>query len=119
MFGHDRVIAVRQRGLKPQHLTLWDAPLPRFAIERFPEETAFPTVLIEPKDALHRLDLRFLVGLVVVVNTESIDRAKALEALAVQAGASRVLTFTHEPGPRERVLFATDTQGEEPTAWPN
>jgi hypothetical protein len=118
MFGHDRVIAVRQRGMKPPLVLLNDYALPRSLLGKFPEETAFADVLIEPKDALHRLDLRFLVGLVVLVHTEDESRAKALESLAMKAGASRVLTMTFEPGKRAKVLRATDTQGEQNT-WPN
>ena len=118
MFGHDRVIAVRQRGMKPPLVTLCDYALPRSLMGKFPEETAFPDVLIEPKDALSRLDLRFLVGLVVLVHTESEERAKTLQALALKAGADRVLTFTFEPGLRAKVLKATDSQGEEIT-WHN
>jgi hypothetical protein len=51
----------------------------------------YPSVSIEPKDAIKSLDLRFLVGVEVYTSSSDEKRAKALFEACKRAGASLVV----------------------------
>lgn len=61
MRGHDTVIAMRQKRVKPLFVSVLAMPADD-AVFRYPDEK-LPDVEIVPGENLQRLDLRFLVGL--------------------------------------------------------
>jgi hypothetical protein len=98
MIGHDPLIAMRKTGIKPAAVHLvdevcqlardWHAPQ-TLSGQRMQQHT--PCIAIEDKDAVQRLDLRFLVGLVVFVSGNTEARAKSMFEACKRAGASRVI----------------------------
>lgn len=87
--GHQQLIAVRQRGLRPQAVALHVSDVgPCQAGEAL-------EIVVAPDEAIDRLDLRCLVGLDVIVAAEREDgfgrTVRALCMAAVDAGAKRVL----------------------------
>lgn len=84
MRHHERIIGLRRRGLKPLCLWLTDvAPLDLWSVQ------------YEPGDSPATADLRFVKGLVVKVEGESVDAVKAWAKACERAGAMRVLWVTH------------------------
>jgi len=98
MLGHTPLIALRKQGIKPAAVYLsdevtqlvrdWHAPV---TLTGKPMEQHSPCIAIEDKDAPHRLDLRFLVGLVVFVSGNTESRAKAMFEACKKAGAAKVI----------------------------
>lgn len=90
MIGHDRVIELRQRGHKPTTLFV-DFGLPSGAHRA--SEDSFPSITVSPAEIGSAHDLRFLIGLNVVVCSFVEPGAalfRFLEACA-DAGAAQVL----------------------------
>lgn len=73
-----------------------------------------PTVQVEPTDNLARIDVRFVIGLIVIVSGSNADRVERLAKACEAAEALRVITAVHDPRTFEVVDF-TDT--EDPS-WP-
>lgn len=88
MRGHLPLLAMRRRGLKPAFVTLSDIEPP--AWPKWAELQPFPDVCIEAADSPDLLDLRFVVGLPVVVSIDDETRMRRLVLAAEKAGASRV-----------------------------
>lgn len=114
MRGHEPIVAMRKRGQKPAivYLDLMRDASPMKAWRDWPGVSpAIPTVWVQPEDAPHRLDLRFLVGLTAVVTGEDSDRVAALAKACTDAGALRVVASVVEPAPRRefRVVSVTDS----------
>lgn len=117
MRGQDAIIAMRQRGKKPA-LVFLDllrdhAPMP--AWRDWPEVSpAIPTVWVQDDDTPERLDLRFVIGLSVVISGRDAGRVESLKQAAIDAGAQRVIAATltlDESGQEHRVVSITDTAG--------
>lgn len=98
MRGHDPILTMRRNGSRPSHVTLAVHSGKAYDWWTTPELLAFPEVQIEPADVPELLDLRFLVGLPVVldVGTES-HRMDRLMAAVLAAGASRVYPVEGAP----------------------
>ncbi len=90
MRGHQPLIDMRRRGLKP---LLVDVDLEPNGCDDWPNWCRTPIVQIEPKDAIHRIDLRFLVGLNVVVTGLDSSRVRRAFDACRAAGAARVVAF--------------------------
>lgn len=97
MKGHDRVMAVRAKGRVPRFgvdVQLGEhAPWFDWWEERFPESAH---VWIEPSDRVHRLDMRFVVGLMVAVHACGSDEAeRAIEVAhrCAECGSSRAVAM--------------------------
>lgn len=88
MRGHLPLLAMRRRGLRPEFITLSAIEPP--AWDRWPNLQPFPDVEIEATDSPALLDLRFVVGLPVVVSIDDPQRMRSIVLAAEQAGASRV-----------------------------
>jgi hypothetical protein len=98
MKGHQQIINARLQGQKPS-LVFVEAGLAPVAelthFDRYENALAyklFATVNIPPHELTARLDLRFLVGLRVVVHGEAVnDAVMALGEKIVEAGAKHVV----------------------------
>jgi hypothetical protein len=96
--GHQQIISARLQGKKPS-LVFVEAGLPPVAEEtvydRYENALAcglYATVNIPPEELNARLDLRFMVGLRVVVHGEAVsDAVLALGERIVEAGARHVV----------------------------
>lgn len=114
MRGHTPIIAMRNRGKKPAFVyldtTRTTAPMREW--EDWPGVSpAIASVWIEPDDVPHRLDLRYVFGLSVVVTGIDADRVKALADAAYAAGALRVVASVTTGGPMPKTVSVTDTFG--------
>lgn len=92
MRGHEGIINLRRQHLKPETVFINDWVTPT-DWEQFGD---YPNVCVAGDDP-ESLDLRFLVGLDVIIGGSTEDRAKAFFEAAVGAGAKLVAssyTFT-------------------------
>lgn len=99
MRGHEAVIAMRQRGRVPAAIRLHvGGDLPASLWREWPDFTSTAQVHIPDEDNVRRLDLRFVVGLLVWVDGwAGAERVEAVETAVKAAGASRVLTVVFGP----------------------
>lgn len=90
MHGHEPLIAMRKAGKKPTMVFLSDFP----EKSNWHETGDYPEISVF-HDVPERADLRFLVNLNVTITASTKDRAKALLAACVKAGATSVSTCYH------------------------
>lgn len=98
MIGHLPLIKLRMRGITPSAVWVhdyltpvskdWSAPV---TLSGKPMKPHYPSVSIEPKDAIRSLDLRFLVGVEVYTSSSDEKRAKALFEACKRSGATLVV----------------------------
>lgn len=122
MRGHEDIVRIRRNGDAPSIVHIdTDEGFDRFgAGAHWPHSPDHPQVHVGPSEATHRLDLRFVVGLMVQVNGCDPERVEAVTEACIEAKASRVIGITHRregKGEFERfpVVKVTDTQGD--MAW--
>lgn len=110
MIGADEVAAARRRGVAPALLWVYlDSPRGTW---RPPLD-----VHVAVQDRIEHLDLRFVVGLTVMLTAEtgSTDRLARLAERCMQEGARRVFSATvHKDGPYWRSSPLTVLEA----AWP-
>ena len=122
MKGHEPVLAMRRGGKRPLHVTL--SNVAAAASEHWSQHhelAPFPDVTVEPNDCPELLDLRFVVGLPVLVDIgPDVERMKRLVLACEQAGASRVYGFARidKNINVSTVLAAICTEGED-QSWRN
>lgn len=87
MHGHEHLIAMRKRGMKPSMVFLSDFP----GKSNWHETGDHPEITVY-HDVPERADLRFLVNLSVTITASTKDRAKALLEACRKAGATSVST---------------------------
>jgi hypothetical protein len=104
MTGQEPILALRRAGSKP--LFVWLADHPKTIAHEL-------TVRIQPQDVPEQLDLRFLVGVTVLVEGEVPERVERLAAACGRI-ARRVIATTSRG---RDVLRITDTEGA--MQWPN
>jgi hypothetical protein len=111
VIGHKHVIDMRLDRYKPEALFLHvDQQPPDWWRESpWPDEyDRFPAIFVGQDESFARLDLRFMVGLMVHLTALSIPRM--VEALhACKRHAARVIAVTYDPQ-QERVIYMTDTE---------
>ena len=114
MIGHEPLIAMRKTGIKPASVYVSDevTQLTRDwhahrTLSGLPMQQHAPCIAIEDKDTVQRLDLRFLVGLVVFVSGSTEARAKAIFEACKRAGAARVIGCH----------TATNRRNADPNSW--
>lgn len=99
MRGHEPIIAMRRRGLKPRTVFLDAFEDLSKSWRLWPTvDPAAPQVEVLPDEPLSSIDLRFVVGLRVVITGHCRRRVEALRALCVEAQAARVVAVVCEPG---------------------
>jgi len=87
MKGHEHIIELRKKRLLPKSIFIQDYPTP---LTDWHEHGDYPNVCVDG-DTIETLDLRFLVGTVVHISTESESRGKALLNACVRHGARTVI----------------------------
>ena len=109
MRGHEPIIAMRRRGLKPRTVFLDAFEDLSKSWRLWPTvDPSAPQVEVLPTEPLSGLDLRFLVGLRVVITGHCRRRVEALRALCVEAQAARVLAVVCEPGSVDAVCLTSE-----------
>ena len=100
MRGHQAIIAMRKSGRAPKVVFLNDYPCQTSCDwqspgEKYGEEWPVDHATVSTAgDSISSLDLRFAVGLTVIIASESEARAKAIFAKAIAFGA-RTVSATH------------------------
>lgn len=95
MTGHEPLIAMRRAGRVPVSVVMtFDPRLCPIDWTKVNRSVAY--VAVDNAKAPCRLDLRFLVGLPVIVIGDVGDRVRELTAAAVKAGAERVVASLFE-----------------------
>jgi hypothetical protein len=115
MRGHEPLIALRRRGLKPGLVNIDLEPSPWRDWADWPEWTAVPQIEVLPSDSIRLLDLRFLVGLHVMLGGFDGARVWAMFDACKAAGAARVLGFEQtltNGGQVVRTVLARDSLAE-------
>lgn len=109
MHGHEHLIAMRRRGLRPAIVWLVDGqpPRPSRLDREYPQPDA---IQVCAADSPALLDLRCVVGLQVHVMAQDSTRFDALCTACTEAGAARVLGSLHDPITSD-VLRMVDTAG--------
>lgn len=117
MRNHEPLIVMRRRGMKPAHVTLCNEGAAWYGRwYQFPELLPFPEVHIDDDDTPELLDLRFVVGLPVIVDLgEHVERMRRLVLACEDAGAGVVFGFASRKTGYERYesLAAICTKGED------
>ena len=92
MGGHENLIRLRTSGLRPPgSVFVCDFPVnPEFLEWKHAEDAIRPTVCVDG-DPVGTLDLRFVVGLSVIVMGNDVARAKEIAAMVRRDGASSVI----------------------------
>lgn len=85
MRGHDKLIAMRLEGLKPKSVSLCDFPIDT----DWAKWGDLPRICVKG-DPIVDLDLRFVVGLMVFIDSNSEERAEALLQKCIDNGAAIV-----------------------------
>lgn len=100
MRGHLPIVAMRRQHRRPGMVSFNVGPTTDWLADHWQETAGLPPhVLVEPTDAIDRLDLRFVVGLLVDVSghVDHRDRVLRIYEACVRAGASRVIGAIHQP----------------------
>lgn len=98
MRGHEGVIAMRRKGVRPD--VVWVEVGPDTQLRRDEEKWGYISVNIPETDHVSRLDLRWAVGLMCMVHGASVA---AVCAALKRAGAARVIGMSD--------AGITDTEG--------
>lgn len=118
MRGHEALIAMRQRGRRPDSadITVGHDPMQAWADWTYASPWGVIAHLEVPDfDRLSGLDLRCLIGMLVMVHGHDQIRTETVAQLAMEAGAKRVYLTVHNPATHEVVSAAYIT--EEMPAW--
>lgn len=111
MTGHQPLIAMRLRGQRPPVLWVQTSLQSNRDWARYGER---PEIGIEAADYPDLLDLRFAVGLTVLVDGSNPDRVASV-GKAFEQVAKRVICNVDSGGEWPELVSTTDTQGE--LAW--
>lgn len=114
MRGHQQLVEMRRAGARPDIVFVETDPAMFAATEDWHVESpSRAQVRIEPADSVHRLDLRFLVGLPVWVNGTDSARVFAVAEACERHQAGRVIASVSN---ETEVVEMADSQGD--IAWP-
>jgi hypothetical protein len=94
--GAESLIALRRRGVRPPIVNVHcDAPQDR--VMRFVRDAgnAGEQLEIAPDEALHRIDMRCMVGLSLIVGGSDAGRVAAVSRACAAAGARQVIAVHH------------------------
>jgi hypothetical protein len=92
MRGHEQIIALRLRRKAPKTVQIWCGTDALQGWRDWHTSTGHAEVEIQDGDALSGLDLRFTVGMLVMVNGTDPFRVAAVHAGCLAAGAQRVVS---------------------------
>lgn len=120
MIGHEPLIAMRRQGLKPDRAVIetdWGRGRERQCAAEWPANCPRSAwIFVEPTDSPRRIDLRFLVGMLVFVDGYDRDRLMAVFDACQRANAARVIAHHCRPNPdryehAHELLEILDTEG--------
>lgn len=103
MRGHAAIIAMRRQGISPRVVNFdLDRPDSWWCRNWQHETPRWAHVCVGPQELISGLDLRFVVGLIVLVTGENAARVERVTKACLEAGAARVVSahVTTEPDPR-------------------
>lgn len=122
MRGHDALIAMRMRRVVPDMVFVeTDADRLGQAAHWHHENPHHAALVIEPGDKPHRLDLRCLAALPVMVCGSDATRVHAVAQACREASARRVIATVCQPigrGEFARMQLVEATDTEEILQWP-
>ncbi|MEI8170928.1 MAG: hypothetical protein WCG50_14725 [Rhodoferax sp.] len=103
MNGHQSIIAMRHNRMKPAYVWLQDSGL-------IPTDNA---VTLAVSDIPEAIDLRFLVGVTVLAESQNADRLRRITTACIQAKALRVIASLHRNVDKywTETVSITDTDG--------
>lgn len=109
MRGAEHIVSLRKAGLKPAYVWLQDA-------EIAPSDLA---ITLAKTDAPEALDLRCLVGVTVLAESENRDRLGRMLRACMEAKARRVIASLYRKQGEYcyEIIETTDTDGV--ATWPN
>jgi len=111
MRGHQPIATMRRQGATPRIVFVDTTPCQWESWRKWHLDTPHSAqVEIEPDDFVASLDLRYAVGLTVVVSGDSLGRVASIGKAFEAAGAGRVVTSTiSKTGNVYAVIHTTDT----------
>lgn len=116
MRGHLPLVAMRKARTRPSLFVSIDVgPMGPWLADNWHTDGLMPCLLIEPKDTVSRLDLRFLIGLDVNVSGYEVDaqRVRQVFDACLEAGAARVMAGVMRNVAGEvRTVHHYDSKGE-------
>lgn len=118
MRGHEALIAMRRRGRRPASAFVMVGNDRDKAWADWPVANPWSLIAhleVPEHDRLSGLDLRCLVGMLVMVHGTDQIRTETVAQLAMEAGAKRVYVTVHNPASHDVVSAAYIT--EEMPAW--
>lgn len=123
MRGHEPIIAMRRRGRRPGMVWLsCDGYNPGFSAMARIGLPMLNHVELQPVDRPHRLDLRFITGVLVEVSGSDERRVAAVARACADAGARQVIAAWATLAPRGEEFVATTHRitftNEELASWP-
>lgn len=92
MRGHEQIITQRLRRMAPKTVHIWCGVDALNGCANWHESTAHAEVEIRDDEPLSGLDLRFTVGMLVLINGTEPFRVAAIHAGCLAAGAARVVS---------------------------
>lgn len=92
MRGHEQIIAMRMQRKAPKTVHIWCGTDALKGWSNWHTSTGHAEVEIADTDTLSSLDLRFTVGMLVMVNGTDPFRVAAVHAGCLAAGAKRVVS---------------------------
>lgn len=92
MRGHEQIIALRMQRRAPKSVHIWCGTDALNGWRDWHTSTGHAEVEIQDAEALSGLDLRFTVGMLVMVNGADPFRVAAVHAGCLAAGARRVVS---------------------------
>ena len=95
MRGHDHLVAMRRRGMRPiaACFDLDHDPLREW--REWPETSRFARIEVQPADRIGLLDLRFIVGMWAFVQGTDAARVRQLHDALKAAGAAVVMSVAY------------------------
>jgi hypothetical protein len=106
MRGHEALVDMRRRGVRPAAVWLTDIPPPRLLAGGSQRQwwlcspnPEWAEVYVEPSDSVLRADLRFLIGMPVHVQMAEEQRMRQFVDAAKYAGALAVYGSSHSFDP--------------------
>lgn len=98
MRGHEHLIALRRRGVRPMMAAVDMDEMPWRDWADWPDWTTTPQISVGADESIRRLDLRCFVGLPVLLSGSDEARTREMLAALLAAGSPRVIAFCGRVG---------------------
>lgn len=108
MRGHQALIALRRRGLRPWAAFVSDGADRLGAWRDWQDDLSAAHFEVQADDNPLTLDLRCLTGMLVFIDSEDRRRLLALHRACIDAGAKRVMSALFAPDVRSGIVKAVE-----------